>query len=150
MGRELALRPAWLFDECWAKTNTKTKLFSRVIWRSKMHRDIQKSMPHYWMDLMCTAGHAMTCGWNCAGLPQQLQRCGTVVSDSSMSQSIHVWRIELNGLYCYMHGCSGHVFHDRFICRRLWRFDAAPILRETFRDHIFWSASVSDEHSRWP
>ena len=44
-------------------------------------------------------GRAMACGWNGAGLPQQLQSCGTVVSGSTMSQWIHFWRVEVKGLY---------------------------------------------------
>ena len=152
MVRELALQPASLFHGCGAKTKTRTKLFSRVIWKSNLHR-VSETCKRWCIILecmWCSAVRAMTWGWNCAGLPQQLQRCGTVISGSSMSQWIHFWQLR-SMAYCYLHGCHRHVFHERFICRwKTLKLRCIIILRGTFRDHIFWPASVSDEHYWWP
>ena len=91
----------------------------------------------------------MACGWNCAALPQQPQRYGAVVSSSPMSQRIRFAELRSRA---YIATCMGAIvifsMRDSFGDGRVVRiFDAALILRWTFRDHIFLPASVIDERS---
>ena len=109
MVRELALQPASLFHGCGAKTKPKTKLFSRVIWKSNLHR--VSEMHYSWMDVMY-------CG-SCHGL--RLELCWTS-STTSEAWNRRFWFIHVSmdlflANWCYLHGCHSHVFHERLICR---------------------------------
>ena len=92
---ELALQPASLFHGCGAKTKTKTKLFSRVIWKSNLHRDM-----HYWMDVMyCGSCHGMwlkMCWTSSATSEMWNRRCRFIhVSVDSFLANWDQWHILL-------------------------------------------------------
>ena len=150
MVRELAFQRASLFHGCGAKTKTKTKLFSRVIWKSNLHRYMHKLMHHSWMDVMyCGSWH---------GPRLELFWTSSATSDT---WNHRFWFIHVP-VDSFLANCdqrhifllawvSQPCFHEIFSFRwKTWSFDAAQMLHGTFRDIIFWPASVSDEYSWWP
>ena len=135
MVRELTLRTASLFVDCGAE------LFSSVILKSNLHRDLHKLMHHSWMD-------AMYCGLY-HGLRLELSMTSSATSEMWTRRFWFIqvsvdsfWRTELKGLYCYLHGCLVHVFHESL----MFRWKTLPIRRSNQNCVRLFATISSDQH----
>ena len=131
MVRELAIRQLSLLADYRAKTKITTKLFSRVIWKSNLHRDMQVDVPFLGRSDVLRA-----VPWNVGTLLDFLSNfrdvepsflvlpclSGFILADLAQGP------ILLSAWY------PGHVFHERFI----WRWKSLKLRCSTT---IAWDVS---------
>ena len=97
-------------------------------------------------EICCNMGRALAYAWNRGGFSHWLSNFRDVEPSSLVHHCVSGFIVQCGGLssmaHChiakYMHVCHGQVFHESFIFRgHTLKLDAVPILRKTFRDHIF-------------
>ena len=131
MERELAIRPSSLRADYGAKTKTTTKLFSRVIWKSNLHIDMQVDVPFLGRGDVLRA-----MPWNAGTVLDFLSN----VKDAEPSFLVlpylsgFILADLAKGPVLLSAGYPGNVFHERFI----WRWKSLKLRCST---NIAWDFS---------